>query len=170
MKTILYNTNSHQTEGPVRGGLYNDIFNSGLSIEPGWLPDYMIQLELIEDKPPAIDTFYHILSFTWEADLQNKQYKKVWTSREKTPHELWLDQWTHPQFSMRMIVPKSLLSEYPHIAMQLLIRQLPIQENVFTQEYIVYMNTIMPEHESLVDELGNTLVVEFFNDCPHDEV
>jgi len=66
--------------------------------------------------------------------------------------------WTFPEFSKRIIAPVSLILEYPQFEVWFRINELPI----INKEDILYCycNQILPEHQSLVDQLSGTITIE----------
>lgn len=69
-------------------------------------------------------------------------------------------EWHYPMFPKRLIAPKSLLENYPTIAIQMMIRNLPIVEDQINNTFIIYMNYISPEHQSIIDANQGIIVIE----------
>lgn len=71
--------------------------------------------------------------------------------------------WHYTIYAMRLIAPKALLELYPAIALQMMIRNLPIVENTTNNTYILYMNYISQEHQAIIDA-NPGLVIEYYNE------
>jgi len=82
MKTILYNTYTGDFIHPVIVGKY---LVDGV---PGPLPDYIIELEIIELSPPVFDKNTQVAFLTTNLDLNNKLYIKSYSIRDLTPQEI----------------------------------------------------------------------------------
>ena len=164
MKTILYNTQTEQIEGRIRKGLFNDIYNSGLSVEPGWLPDHVIELVVTEDPIPEYDPITQTLSGERVVDLENKLYKTVYTVTDKTQeqiqHEAWTHDWPHPEYAKRIVAPKTLAMEDVGAKMYVwfMLEKLPV---VPVGDHVhLYCRYIREEHEMIIDSLQGVITIE----------
>jgi hypothetical protein len=77
MKTTLYNIETRQRIGDFRDGYY-----TVNGVRPD-LPYPFLELVVQETPQPPVEDGY-LLSFRWEADLDNKLWKLVWTQTKKT--------------------------------------------------------------------------------------
>ena len=87
MKTILYNNITNEVEGKAREGSYDGIWNSALSLVPGWTPNYIIELEYIAVPQPSIEPT-EVVTDEWIADTEAGTYTQVWNVRDMTEAEL----------------------------------------------------------------------------------
>ena len=150
MKTTIYNTTTEEA-GAFRKSPYM------VDGKPGKLPSNKVELKVIENDRPTTDQD-EVAESTWVADLENKEYRKEWTVRQKTEKELALDNWKHPEFLKRITAPKQLVVAYPGIEAWFRINDLPIVKN--TDTITVYINRILEEHQGFVDENKEVLVIE----------
>ncbi|MFP4018899.1 MAG: hypothetical protein ACLFUH_06585 [Bacteroidales bacterium] len=150
MRYVIYNTDTNEP-GPFRKSPYL------VDGKPGKLPSHKVELTVVEkDKPTVEDT--EIAESKWVADLENKEYRKEWRVRDKTEKELALENWRYPDFKKRITAPKSLVIEYPGIEAWFRINDLPITKDNGT--ITVYVNRILEEHQSFVDENEDKLTIE----------
>lgn len=66
----------------------------------------------------------------------------------------------HYIYPKRLIAPKALLDVYPTIALQMMIRNLPIIEDQNNNTFILYMNYVSPEHQAIVDANQGVITIE----------
>jgi len=170
MKTILYNTITQRTEGPVRDGSFNDIYDSRFSITPGELPPFILELEVVYTLQIEHDPNTHKLDYTWEIDTQNLKRTQVWISTELSQQEkdtrnlfiyeqqLLMSGWHHPQFNKRIIAPVDLVMQYPQVETWFRINDLPIVRELTT--LYCYCNVILAAHQQLIDALQGVITVE----------
>ena len=170
MKTILYNTISQSTEGPVRDGSFNDIYDSRFSITPGELPPFILELEVVYTLQIEHDPNTHKLDYTWEIDTQNLKRTQVWISTELSQQEkdtrnlfiyeqqLLMGGWQHPQFEKRIIAPVELIMQYPQMETWFRINNLPIVRVDTT--LFCYCNVILEAHNQLVLALQGIVSIE----------
>lgn len=82
MKTFLYNINTLQREGPIRDGRYL------VDGQPGVLPDYLVELEIVTPPDPAYDIETETLEHRAYADLNNFKWVEENYIRALTPEEI----------------------------------------------------------------------------------
>ena len=80
MKTTIYNTTTEEA-GVIRQEPYT------VDGKPGILPDYLVELPVIEAEMPII-TETQKLKNSWVADLENMEYRQEWEVIEKTKEEM----------------------------------------------------------------------------------
>lgn len=170
MKTILYNTVSQKTEGPVREGSFNDIYDSRFSTIAGVLPEFILELEVVYTPQVDHNPTTHRLDYIWEIDITNLKRTQVWITTELTQEEkdaqsllmyhkqLLMGGWHHPDFSKRIIAPVDLVMQYPQVETWFRINDLPIVR-VLTTLYC-YCNVILPTHQQLTDALQGVITIE----------
>jgi hypothetical protein len=170
MKTILYNTISQRTEGPVREGSFNDIYDSRFSTIAGVLPEFILELEVVFTTQVDHNPTTHRLDYIWEIDIANLKRTQVWITTELTPEEkdvqsllmyhqqLLMGGWHHPQFAKRIIAPVELVMQYPQIETWFRINDLPIVRQDTT--LFCYCNVILETHNQLVDALQGIVSIE----------
>jgi hypothetical protein len=67
--------------------------------------------------------------------------------------------WLHPEYSMRIVAPVILATEYPDILFELTVREkLPIEE--VEDNIYIYCNSIDPKYQDLFDELEGVVSIE----------
>lgn len=81
MKTILFNIIENKA-GEMRYGNYM------VDGQAGALPEYLVELEVIETTPPEYDTATEIAFSEFAVDLENKTYTLEWDVRDLTESEL----------------------------------------------------------------------------------
>lgn len=69
--------------------------------------------------------------------------------------------WHYKMFPKRLIAPKALLDAYPAIAIQMMIRNLPIVEDRENSTFILYMNYVSPEHQAIVDSNPSIVIEDY---------
>ena len=170
MKTILYNTISQKTEGAVREGSFNEIYDSRFSTVTGELPEFILELEVVDTPQIEHNPNTHRLDYTWEIDTQNLKRTKVWITNELSQEEkdaqsfymfyqqLLLNGWHHPQFAKRIIAPVDLVMQYPQVETWFRINDLPIVREDTT--LYCYCNLILPAHQQLVDALQGVVTIK----------
>ena len=89
MQYILYNTQTEKIEGKPYEGEFSSIYNSGLNETIGWLPEYILEIELIDSTvPEEYNPQLHNISSEKILDLTTKTYTTVYTLIDKTEEEL----------------------------------------------------------------------------------
>ena len=159
MKTILYNTITHRSEGEVRQGLYNDIYDSRLSTVQGELPEYVIQLAVVEN-PLEISETETLVKNEWVIDLILNEYRLEQTKRDKTIYEIAMEGWLYPQFAKRIIAPMQLVLNDVGSKMYnwFNINDFPIVKK--DPLVHVYCNTILPEHDDIINAFAGLITIE----------
>ena len=66
--------------------------------------------------------------------------------------------WEYPQLEKRIVAPISLVLQYPQFEVWFRLNDLPIS-NINDTIYC-YCNTILPEHQALVDSLAGVITIE----------
>lgn len=70
-----------------------------------------------------------------------------------------VNDWEHPDYSMRIVVPTTLIEQYPMMLFDLTVRRkLPLEEG--DGVVCIYCNEILESDQSLVDQLEGVIVVE----------
>ena len=165
MKTILFNTQTSKTEGRIREGSFNGIWNSALSKEPGWTPEHIVELEVFFTDSPEFDPETQTASFVWEADTEAKTYTRVWTVTDLTQEEIdrrdALETWKYPNWAKRIVAPIALVLDDIGIKMYgwFQLNGFPVDKS--DEETVhLYCNTILEEHQDIVQALGESIYIE----------
>jgi hypothetical protein len=82
MQTFLYNLNTQQREGPIREGHYL------VDGQPPVLPDYLVELEIVNYPNPAYDYATQTLEYRAYADLNNLKWVQENYIRNLTQEEI----------------------------------------------------------------------------------
>lgn len=165
MKTILFNTQTSKTEGRIREGSFNGIWNSALSKEPGWTPDHIIELQVIEGDQPEYNPDTQRLTSQWQADTNQATYTQVWTLKDLTPEEIQEIEnqkiWPHQKWAKRIVAPIDLVLDDIGIKMYgwFQLNGFPVEKVNDTTVHL-YCNTILPTHEDIVEQLGDAIFIE----------
>ena len=165
MKTILFNTQTNKVAGKIREGSFNGIWNSSLSKQPGWLPEHIIELEVIDNDTPLYDAETERISFEWTVNTEEKTYYKLWTvtniPQEEIDYNNALKDWPKVSWAKRIIAPVDLAMQDVGAKMYVWFSLMgfPIVR-VDDQTVHLYCNTILPEHQSIVDGLGEMVNIE----------
>lgn len=165
MKYIFYNTMTSTIEGDIRNTPFNGIWDSKLSDVPGWLPQHIIELHVIQSNPPQYDPTTEYITDGWDLDLDNKTltrtYKVLSRTQEEIEFNTALQQWRYPDFAKRIIAPVSLATNDIGAKMYVWFKlnDLPV---IKTNENTVhlYCNTVLPEHQAIVDDLQGIVTIE----------
>lgn len=65
--------------------------------------------------------------------------------------------WLH-NYPFRIVAPKALALQYPNLYVWFQLNDLPMEK--IGDNVHVYINEIMPEHQSLIDNLNGVIVIE----------
>jgi len=151
--TILYNTATQQVLGYYPDGYL-------VNGKPAPTNDIdVVELTVIETSQPSYTETQKISSI-WEADLTALTYTQVWSVTDKTPYEIAMEGWEHPQFAKRIIAPIQLIMEDTGIKMYgwFQVNNLPVI-NKGTDLHL-YCNVILPEHQSAIDYFQGLITIE----------
>ena len=156
-KTIFYNTSTNQIVGQIRDQYIVDGQTS--EENPDILPQDFIELEVIfTDKPEITDT--QIATMSWEVNVVEKTYIRVWNVREKTQYELDMEDWDFPMLIKRIKAPATyqFITEHINIKTWFDLNGLPI---IKRDDFLYcYCNEILPEHQDLVNQLEGVIIIE----------
>lgn len=143
MITTLYNLETH-TIGTIRNGHYPIPINFA----------HIVELEVVYVPNPATEN--QVATSEMVVDLELKQYKQVWTVRDKTEYELALEaaqaDWDHPQFAKRIVAPVELALQYPQFEVWFRINDLPIVRK--DKILYCYCSEILKAHQPLIDNIS----------------
>ncbi len=165
MKTILYNQLTNKTVGRIREGTFSGIWNSALSNVPGWLPDHIVELTVVQSEQPDYDPVVQRVSSQWIIDVEEKTYTQQWTVQDIPQNEInynnALLNWPYPKWEKRIVAPIQLAMHDVGAKMYVWFQLMgfPV-ERADEQTVHLYCNTILPEHQSIVDELGDAVTIE----------
>lgn len=154
MSKILYNTELQRFYGEARA-----IYHLGTP-QSLVLPNNVIELELTEDPQPSYSAQTQKLTSQRIVDVINKKWNLEWTVVDKTNYEIAVEDWDNMSYSLRIVAPIGLIMEDIGIKMYgwfqvnkfTIVRKLP---NVR-----LYCNSILPEHQAVVDSLQGLIVIE----------
>ena len=164
MKTILYNIETNQTVGKIRQVSFNGIWNSALSETPGWLPEHIVELLVVETDQPGYDKNTQMISSHWVADVEEELYTQEWTVHDIPQSEInynnALQDWPYPLWRKRIVAPIELgmdeIGSRMYVWFQL--NRFPI--NTVGTNVHLYCNVILPQHQEIIDALAETISVE----------
>ena len=165
MKTVLFDTQTNKTADKIREGSYNGIWNSALSKQPGWLPEHIVELTVVETQWPDHDAQTQRVSKEWVVDLQEKTYTLTWTlediPQEEIDYNNALQLWPHKQWAKRIVAPIDLILDDVGIKMYgwFQINGFPVVKVDDTTVHL-YCNTILSHHQSIVDGLSGAIYIE----------
>jgi hypothetical protein len=154
MTKILYNTELQRFYGEARA-----IYHLGTP-QSLVLPANVIELELTEDPEPSYSGTTQKLTSQRVIDVTNKKWNLEWTVVDKTEYEIAIEDWDDTKFSLRIVAPIELIMDDIGIKMYgwfqvnkfTIVRKLP--------HVRLYCNTILPEHQSILDSLQGVVFVE----------
>lgn len=73
--------------------------------------------------------------------------------------EQQVNDWEHLDYSIRIVVPKSLITAYPEMLFELAVRRkLPMEE--IEDVVRVYCNEILEQDQTLIDSLGREIIIQ----------
>jgi len=78
------------------------------------------------------------------------------TDEELVPILTYSD-WLH-NYPLRIIAPKALALQYPNLYVWFMLNDLPMEK--LGDNVHIYINEIMPEHQSLIDSLNGVITIE----------
>lgn len=151
MKTVLYDQSIGMMIGWFEGGYKVD--GMPYAVDP---PVY--ELQVIEIDQPDHNPATQSIHKEWVIDIENGLYKTVWIISNKTPYELAMESWHHPEFAKRIIAPIELVMQYPAVETWFRINDLPIVR--IGSVLNCYCNLILPAHQQLVDALSGIVTIE----------
>ncbi len=166
MKTLRYNTETGQYT--IHTGQYKTMDGRAGAIHPP-----IVQLEVVEVEKPEytdlqkISMEYDISINEGEHDLfgTNGTATEVWTVTDKTEQEIAYEaaiaDWRYPQWAKRIVAPIELILDDVGIKMYgwFQLNSFPV-EKVGEDTVHLYCNVILPQHQAIVDELGEVVTVE----------
>lgn len=153
MKTILFNTQANIPIGNIRNGRY---LVDGQIPE---LPEYVKELT-VEYSQHEYDPLTQKASQYWDADLIEMKWKQVWVIEDLSEFELALINWKYPEWAKRIVAPISLALDDVGAKMYVWfqLNRFPI-DTVGTNVHL-YCNVVLPQHQTIIDALGETISVE----------
>ncbi|MFW6242947.1 MAG: hypothetical protein ACOC2W_02215, partial [bacterium] len=130
-----------------------------------YLPEHIIELEVIETPAPDYDVdTQRRIKLDYLVDVDNKTYTAQWQVIDLTQEEIELRQaqkdWLYPLYQFRLRVPTALGEQYPSIYAHFMLQKLPIVYITDDDTIVdVYINTILPHHSSLLQELQDVVEI-----------
>jgi hypothetical protein len=154
MTKILYNTELQRFYGEARA-----IYHLG-SPQQLVLPNNVIELDLTEDPEPSYSGTTQKLTSQRVVDVTNKRWNLEWTVVNKTEYEIAMEDWDSSAHLLRIVAPIQLIMDDIGIKMYgwFQLNNLPIVNKITTVR--LYCNSILPEHQAVVDQLQGVIVVE----------
>jgi hypothetical protein len=87
-------------------------------------------------------------------------YPVINKTQTEIEYETAIAGWHYPDYAKRIIAPAALVDQYPSIGVHMWINKLPIETSADGSVLYLYMKIIRPEHQVLVDSLGEILTIE----------
>jgi hypothetical protein len=144
---ILFNTQTNQLANSQQ-------FKDGY---PHYLPDHIIQLEVINNPMPEIDNNTHKATMT-PYKREGDTWVNGWVVEPLTEYELAVRDWKFIEYKFRIRVPRALGEAYPGLYAHFQLNRLPIED--YTDDIVdVYINTILGHHSDLLEVLQNVVEV-----------
>jgi hypothetical protein len=165
MKTTLFNTQTGNTIGGIREGSFNGIWNSALSKQPGWLPDHIIELLVVQTDQPEYDPKVQRISSHWIVDVEEELYTMTWTVVDIPQSEIdynnAVQDWPHKEWAKRIVAPIDLAMDDVGAKMYVwfTLNGFPVSRAGENTVHL-YCNTILPQHQAIVDSLGEIVTIE----------
>ena len=154
--TVLINTDTNTVIGRFPNGYTVD--GKPQAVEP---PIYELT-EVVNPKPTTDYTQY--VTGEWVVDLGAEEYRYEWTVHDKTQaeidHEAAIAEWPHPEWAKRIVAPIELIMDDVGIKMYgwFQLNGFPVEK---IDNYVhLYCNVTLPEHQAIIDELGEMITVE----------
>ena len=119
-------------------------------------------LDYIPAEKPVTELNEYATS-EWVVD--GTEYKQVWTVHEFSQEEIELREaqadWTHPEWAKRIVAPIELILDDVGIKMYgwFQLNGFPVEKVDDTTVHL-YCNVILPQHQAIVDGLGEAVTVE----------
>jgi hypothetical protein len=154
MKTILYNTVTQQV-------ILNCL--NGYTVDGKPSPTYdknIVELAVVETEVPEYNTETHSVGSDYVLDVEAKTYTQVWSITAKTPYEIAMEGWQHPEYAKRIVAPMELIMNDIGIKMYgwFQINGFPV---VNKQPLVhLYCNVILAAHKSVIDSLHGYITIE----------
>ena len=126
---------------------------------PTYDPD-IVELAVIDVQVPEYNTETHSVGSDYVLDVEAKTYTQVWSITPKTPYEIAMEGWEHPQFAKKIIAPMQLVMEDIGSKMYnwFSINDFPI---VKKEPFVhVYCITVLPEHQAVIDAFAGFITIE----------
>ena len=129
--------------------------------QPHPLPEHYIVLEVINNPAPDYNPATHRLTSEYIVNLEGLQYVRIWTEVAYTPYEIAIRDWTYPEYEFRIVCPKQLGEQYPAMYVHFKMEELPIEKHPNDDNLRrIYINTILPQHSNLIEQLQEVVDVE----------
>jgi hypothetical protein len=161
MRTLRYNTETKQYT--THNGQYTTYDGRPGRIDAPW-----IQLEIIEVQAPTIDEYTQRTALSYDININdvideygiNGTATEVWQIEDKTAYEIAMQSWSHPEYLKKIIAPKQLVLDDTGIKMLgwFQVNNFPYESKGDNVE--LYCNTILPEHEPIIEMYGDLVTVE----------
>ena len=154
METILYNKVTQQVIGH---------YPNGYQVNGKPSPTYdkdIVELAVIETEASEYNHETHSLSSDYIADVEAKTYTQVWSITPKTPYEIAMEGWQHPEYAKRIVAPMELIMNDIGIKMYgwFQINGFPV---VNKQPLVhLYCNVILAAHKDVIDSLQGYITIE----------
>jgi len=154
MSKILYNTELQRFYGEARA-----IYHLGTP-QQLILPSNVIELDLTEDPEPIYSGTTQKITSQRVVDVTNKRWNLEWTIVNKTEYEIAMEDWDSPSHLLRIVAPIQLIMDDIGIKIYgwFQLNKLPIVNKITTVR--LYCNSILPEHQTVVDQLQGVIVVQ----------
>jgi len=161
MKILLYDN------GEIK--LYPQGYKIDGVLQPlGELQTGVLHLDYIPAEKPITELNEYATSEWMVEDtgsMAGKIYKQVWTVHEFSQEEIELREaqadWTHPEWAKRIVAPIELILDDMGIKMHgwFQLNNFPVEKVDDTTVHL-YCNVILPQHQAIVDALGEIVTVE----------
>jgi hypothetical protein len=142
---ILFNTTKNQL-------VSNDTYPNGYK---HFKPTHIIELEKIDVPRPEIDTNTHkaiMIPYSRVGDT----WTNDWDIQPLSEKELAQRDWKHPEYPLRIRVPKQLGEMYPGVYVSFVMDELPI-EKVNEQLVDIYANTV--QHADVLESVQDLVEI-----------
>ena len=149
MKTILINISTSQPASKIFEGGYK-VDGQQVSSEE-LAKQGLVELEYIDTPRPAIEV-NQVATSQWQ--VTENGYERIWTIRDKTAHELAIEDWDCPEFDKRVTAPSELAEQLPSIVTYAQVNPDKIcivPKGNFAR---VYYNTLKSNHAEIIEQLG----------------
>lgn len=111
-------------------------------------------LDRVENPMPPYDADTHLIEEYWQVDAANYKIIQCWQVTAKTASDIAREEWTHPDFKLRIVAPLALaLTDIgAKIHTWFSINGLPVEKS--GDMVHLYCNEVLPEHEAILTEMG----------------
>jgi hypothetical protein len=160
MKTVIINQSNEIVAGPFE--INKDVESVYAELYPqATIPAGLREVDYIDTPFPAIDTAIEkAVNTGYHYDSETDSYKQVWEVQPLTELELAQRDWIYPEWKKRIIAPIQLAELYPGIETHFRLNEFPIVVKKELKAVYLYCDTILKDHQSIVDANAGIITIQ----------